>query len=198
MVPGWMDTPKILQPAAEFLRTHGEQPHIVSPQPSDGSLPIEALAEQVAAYIQTEFDAAQPINLYGYSMGGLICRTFLQKMDGWRRVAAFVTVSTPHHGTAVAWLDRGPAGQQMRLNSPFVRSLNDDLAPLSRVRFTSIWTPLDLMIVPAASSRLPVGSMRRVLVPAHVLMLTDGRVLKMVLEALRGEAPHAPAHSSTL
>ena len=72
----------------------------------------------------------------------------------------------------------------MRPGSVFLRDLNRDRAQLDRIGFTSIWTPFDLMIVPASSSILPVGRSIRVNVPAHAWMVSDPRVLRLVSGAL--------------
>jgi triacylglycerol lipase len=77
-----------------------------------------------------------------------------------------------------------PAAKQMRPRSPFIRELNRDLTFLARLQFTSIWSPLDTMIVPSSSSLLPVGTMRRILSPAHVLMPYDPQIMRAVLDAL--------------
>ena len=45
----------------------------------------------------------------------------------------------------------------MRPKCQFVEDLNQDIAILDQINFTSIWTPLDAMIVPASSSHLPAG-----------------------------------------
>ena len=68
----------------------------------------------------------------------------------------------------------------MRPGSEFLEDLNRDSAMLGRIEFTTIWTPFDLMIVPADSSRLDVGRSIRVNVAAHPLMIRDRRVLDLV------------------
>jgi len=50
---------------------------------------------------------------------------------------------------------------EMRTSSTFLNSLNRDTESLTRVQYASIWTPLDLMIVPASSSQMPVGNEQR-------------------------------------
>jgi triacylglycerol lipase len=86
----------------------------------------------------------------------------------------------------------------MRPDSDLLRELNRDVETLGRVDVTSIWTPLDLMIVPAHSSRLPVGREVLVAAPLHALMLHDPRSLRAVAEALsaplrgRGDLQVAP------
>jgi hypothetical protein len=51
---------------------------------------------------------------------------------------------------------------------------------LNKLNFTSIWTPYDLMIIPAESSQLGIG--KEIIVPAllHPLILTDSRTLTIV------------------
>src|SRR5262249_57307730 len=106
-------------------------------------------------------------------------------------VRRFVTISSPHYGTATAYLSRKPGVLQLRPDSPFLAELNGDLAALDRVDVTSMWTPLDLMILPPQSSRLPLGREVLVAAPLHALMLHDPRALRAVAEALT--APPQPA-----
>ena len=47
--------------------------------------------KQLAAFVEHGFGAEEPVNLFGFSMGGLIHRVYLQEMEGWRRVRKFVT-----------------------------------------------------------------------------------------------------------
>jgi triacylglycerol lipase len=72
----------------------------------------------------------------------------------------------------------------MRPGSRFLEELNQDLQPLRNVVFTSIWTPLDLMIVPARSSVIASAKSVPVCVPAHPLMMRDRRVLRLVEQVL--------------
>jgi triacylglycerol lipase len=51
---------------------------------------------------------------------------------------------------------------------------------LEQVKVASIWTPLDLMIVPAGSSRLGVGEEFRVLVGLHAWMVRSRRCWEVV------------------
>jgi triacylglycerol lipase len=95
-----------------------------------------------------------------------------------------VTVATPHNGTILARFTHRPGAQQMRPNSSLLKELNGDLTVLQKIQFTSIWSPLDLMIVPNKSSLMPVGRMQRVMSPAHVLMPYDPQVHHAVIDAL--------------
>lgn len=185
LVPGWLDNDRTLSRLRTFLELNGVRAVICSPQPSDGSAPIQRLAEQLAAFVEHGFGAQEPVNLFGFSMGGLIHRVYLQEMEGWRRVNKFVTVATPHRGTMTARLASHQAGLQMRPDSDFIMQLNHDLSPLERVRFTSVWSPFDLTIVPANSSVLPVGKSKRVWSPAHGIMMYDTNVMRVVAQLLK-------------
>ncbi len=169
---------------ARYLRKRGFDVHTIDLLPNDGGAEIPALAQQIADYVERSLPAGAPVDVVGFSMGGVVSRYYVQRLGGADRVRRFVTISAPHHGTAAAFLSRKPGGRQMRPGSAFLAELNADLTALARVDVTTLWTPLDLMIVPPESSRLPVG--REVLVPApvHALMLHDPRALRAVAEAL--------------
>lgn len=184
LVPGWLDNVRTLGRLRTFLELAGHKAVICSPQPSDGSAPIPRLSQQLADFIDGGFARDEHINLFGFSMGGLINRYYLQKMDGWRRVHKFVTAASPHRGTMTAKLATYQAALQMRPDSDFILDLNSDLSALERVQFTSIWSPFDLTIVPANSSVLPVGKTRRVWSPAHGIMMYDPNVMRVISQVL--------------
>ena len=73
----------------------------------------------------------------------------------------------------------------MRPGSDFLRDLNHDKAVLNQIRFTSIWTPLDLMILPPSSSHLGIGREIKLWIIAHPLMVWDPRGIRTVAEELR-------------
>jgi triacylglycerol lipase len=125
-----------------------------------------------------------PVDLVGFSMGGIVSRYYVQRLGGINRVQRFITISSPHHGTWIAYCREGVGCIQMRPDSVLLQDLNRDAGMLKQIDFTSIWTPYDLMIVPASSSQMPLG--REVIVPVlnHSWMLTDSRSLAAVAQAL--------------
>lgn len=167
-----------------YLAKRGFTVHAIDLVPNDGRAPIEALAGQVEAFVEARIPAGSPLDLVGFSMGGVVSRYYLQRLGGLERVRRFVSISAPHHGTLTAHLRRLPGALQMRPNSAFLRDLDSDVRTLERIDVTSIWTPLDLMILPSDSSRLPVGREVLVAAPLHALMLHDPRSLRAVADAL--------------
>lgn len=183
LVPGIHDDARKLARIRAALRRAGQDARIISPQPSDGSVPLDALAGQLAACLAADFPPDQPLDFFGFSMGGLIIRSYLQQLGGLARAQRFVTLATPHRGSRLAHASRRPACVQMRPGSAFLAQINGELEMLRQVDFTSIWTPFDLIIVPQRSSVLPVGRMVRVLAPMHGLLPYDARVIQVVVDA---------------
>lgn len=184
LVHGIFDTGKVFHKMLPYLQQKGCTVYDLDLEPNDGYVGLDQLAQQVADYINATFPPEQPIDLVGFSMGGVVSRYYMQRLGGIDRVQSFITISSPHHGTWIAYCNFGLGCVQMRPDSNFLQDLNRDVDILKQVNFTSIWTPYDLMIVPANSSRLPVGTEVIVPVLTHARMLTDIRSLAAVAEAL--------------
>ena len=73
--------------------------HTLNLVPNNGDVGLDQLAEQVKAYIDTHMPHAEPIDLLGFSMGGIVSRYYVQRLGGSQRVQRFITLSSPHNGT---------------------------------------------------------------------------------------------------
>ncbi|MGV0105964.1 Lip, triacylglycerol lipase [Nostoc sp. DSM 114160] len=184
LIHGIDDTEAVFHKMAAQLRLQGWSVYSLNLLPSNGDVGLDELAKQVADYVTTTFAPEQRLDLVGFSMGGIVSRYYVQRLGGINRVQRFITISSPHHGTVVAYGSRRPGCLQMRPDSIFLKDLNSDAVMLGQLDFTSIWTPYDLMIVPANSSQMPVGSQVIVPVTLHPWMLTDPRSLRVVTTAL--------------
>ncbi|MDZ7968339.1 MAG: triacylglycerol lipase [Nostoc sp. DedSLP03] len=184
LIHGIDDTEAVFYKMAAQLRLQGWSVHSLNLVPNNGDVGLDQLAKQVADYVTATFAPEQRLDLVGFSMGGIVSRYYVQRLGGINRVQRFLTISSPHHGTVVAYGSRRPGCLQMRPDSIFLKDLNSDAVMLGQLDFTSIWTPYDLMIVPANSSQMPVGSQVIVPVTLHPWMLTDPRSLRVVTAAL--------------
>ncbi len=184
LIHGIDDTEAVFQKMAVHLVLQGWSVHSLNLVPNNGDVGLEQLAKQVADYVTATFAPEQRLDLVGFSMGGIVSRYYVQRLGGINRVQRFITISSPHYGTVVAYGSRRPGCLQMRPDSIFLKDLNSDAVMLGQLDFTSIWTPYDLMIVPANSSQMPVGSQVIVPVTLHPWMLTDSRSLAAVTAAL--------------
>jgi triacylglycerol lipase len=82
---------------ARALRDAGVEVHTAQ-VPSLGSVP--ARAERLAAFVRSLPHAR--VNILAHSMGGLDARWAIAKLGLSEKVAALVTIGTPHHGTPLA------------------------------------------------------------------------------------------------
>ncbi|BCL38163.1 esterase/lipase family protein [Nostoc sp. MS1] len=184
LVHGITDTEIVFNQMAVYLRQLGWTVYTLNLVPNNGEAPLNVLAQQVVDYVDATIGAEKPFDLVGFSMGGIVSRYYVQRLGGINRVQRFVTISSPHHGTVVAYASRLPGCVQMRPNSLFLQDLNRDVQMLEQLNFTSIWTPYDLMIIPTNSSKMPVGKELIVPVALHSWMLTDYRSLSAVAAVL--------------
>jgi triacylglycerol lipase len=184
LVHGMWDTQGIFSRLQPHLERQGRVVYGLDLLPSNGDLPLEDLAQQLAAFIEATCSTETPIDVVGFSMGGIVSRYYLQRLGGLARVQRLVTIASPHHGTLTAYLSDRPGCQQLRPNHPFLQDLNSDLDQLRHVQHTSIWTPFDGMIVPAWSSVLPGAGNIWVPVPLHAWMVRDPRCLQTISRAL--------------
>jgi len=185
LVHGIFDTSRKMQSLARQLQRDGFETFTPTLNPSNGDVGLDVLAEQLRDYIHAHLDDQTPFSLVGFSMGGIVSRYYVQRLGGAERVKRFITISSPHHGTAFAWLRNGAGVRQMRPNSDFLNALNGDTSALKRTRFASLWTPLDLMIIPATNSKVPFGENFPVFSIAHPLMVFQRSSQRLVAKLLR-------------
>lgn len=187
LLHGINDTTAVFNRMSAHLTNLGWSVYSLDMVPCNGSASIECLAEQVASFIHNTFPAGQAIDLFGFSMGGIVSRYYVQRLGGLDRVHRLITLASPHLGTWIAYGSWRAAAVQMRPNSLFLQDLNRDLDALDRINFTSLWVPFDLMmIVPGSSSVLPVGRNIRLGDWAlHGPLIQDSRSLQAVIDALQ-------------
>lgn len=177
LVHGIIDRAYVFNSLRAFLEREGWTVYALDLIPNDGRARIEVLAQQLAEFIDRQVGRDQPIDVIGFSMGGLVSRYYVQRLGGLDRVDHFISICAPNHGTHLALLMPLFAGiRQMCPNSDFLNDLNRDaIDQLGQINYTSLWTPSDLMIIPADSARMPIG--RNLPIPAkmHAWTVSDAR-----------------------
>ena len=187
LIHGIFDTIRIFDKMSRYLKKLGWEVYSLNLVPNYGILGLDKLAEQVADYVNKTFPPNQPLDLIGFSMGGIVSRYYVQRLGGIDKVENFITISAPHNGTLTGYALNLAAPIQMRPKSNFLENLNQDIALLDKTNFTSIWTPYDAMILPPKSSQVPVGRDIKIDVFLHPWMVSDEKVLKVIVEELKGE-----------
>jgi triacylglycerol lipase len=170
---------------AQYLSDHGFEPHAVSLVPSDAVDGLTPLAEQLKEFVNSITPDGGKVHLVGFSMGGLVSRIYMQKFDGWMKLVSMITIATPHHGTIMAFFRNTTGVVEMRPYSKLIRSLNSELGAINRPTMKQIWTPIDHLIVPATSGRLPYGKNVMLLVPGHDRLMESERCHREVLATLQ-------------
>jgi triacylglycerol lipase len=184
LIHGILRTNKVFNTMANHLSNQGWEVHRFDLKPNNGTVGLDKLALQIDNYVNNNLPKNRPFDLIGFSMGGIVSRYYVQKLGGLEKIERFITISSPHNGTLMGHLLPFIGCQQMRPNSDFLTRLNSEIHQLNKVKFTSIWTPYDLMIVPAKSSQLPIGKEVKVPVFAHAIMPSADITIKAVTEAL--------------
>lgn len=185
LVHGLWNTVNIFWQLRLYLEEQGWGVHAVNLVPNNGDIGIEQQAYQLKTFVEQSLDSQSTFYLLGFSMGGLVSRYYLQRLGGLQRVRRFIGVAVPHYGSALAWFRWNTGGRQMRPGSTFLADLNRDMDHLSVCRPLSLWTPYDLLVVPAYHCRLPIGESQRLLVRTHNQMLWDDRSLTAIEQGLK-------------
>ncbi|MBM4372161.1 MAG: hypothetical protein FJ098_10935, partial [Deltaproteobacteria bacterium] len=123
----------------------------------------EAIAESVQMI--REATGRDRVDLVAHSMGALDCRYYIKYLCGYRYVKDVVMLAGANHGSVMACLEPFSCGaEQMCIglgdeawkDNPFLADLNAcDETPGDDLRYTSIWTEFDEIIVPQEGSILP-------------------------------------------
>ncbi len=190
LVHGLWDTPALF---TSLRRTLGERRELFVPHLPHGLgvVPLEALAAELGRGIEARFGEEQPLDVMGFSMGGVISRAWIQLQGGGRRVRRFTSVASPQQGTwtALPWPGRWLASVgDMKVGSPLLQRLSDTAGVLEGIDCCSLYCLADLMVLPGWTAVLPVGR-REVLRPLtlqhHELMAHPSSVEQVARELLR-------------
>jgi triacylglycerol lipase len=187
LVHGITDDSQSFAPHLHWLRAGGRVVRAPDLFPADGSLGLAHMAEQLAAYVELvcgELEV-ETIDLVGFSLGGIVARYYMQRLDGARRVRRFVTIASPHGGSLSAYGLRSRAGEELRPGSALLNDLASDwLATAARVPTTVLWTPFDLIVLPGWHAILEGATAIPVPARRHADMLHHPRTWQNVREVL--------------
>lgn len=182
LVHGIWDSSRKMRHIAKDLAEKGKTIFMIDLCPCDGSISIEEMAVQLRNFVDrkglSEFD------IVGYSMGGIVAKYYIAELGGDMKVKKFITISSPHHGTWWAYLYPFIVGKELRPRSALLKKLEEKMTTVTSVESLSLRTPLDLVIIPATSSKISWGKNVAFINPLHLLMVRDGRVRRTVINFL--------------
>lgn len=189
LLHGLWDTPRLFrrleaellrrQPSLELYAPH--LPHRL------GATPIRELARQLASLLEARFPSEASLDLFGFSMGGVIARTWLQEHGGYRRTRRFVCLGSPQNGTLTAQLvpRRWMAGiADMKIGSPLLQDLAAQSDRLQGIECHSLYSRTDITVFPGWRAVLPVGQRRALPVFTHRQLIVHPSAITQVAEVL--------------
>jgi pimeloyl-ACP methyl ester carboxylesterase len=164
--------------ATEDKHVRGSTDALIWHYDSSGRTALEILGGRLGGYLR---NLAEPFNVVGYSMGGLVLREAMrQAPDLPLRRAAFL--HTPHQGTWAGYTLNLPAVCQMRPGSSFLQRLNE--AEWDRPTL-NVWCPGDLVVVPGWNARWTKATREeRCDVPGHIWPLVSRRMHEKIHDFL--------------
>ncbi len=178
LVHGFGETGISFDALKRRLEAHGIRCYVPRLKPADGRGGLEAIAVALKRDIDREFGPDSRLAIVSFSMGGIVSRYYLQELGGAARCDTFVTVSSPHHGTRMAWLYPSQGAAEMRPGSPLLAKLAASQSRLGEMPVVSYRTPLDLVIIPPRSSVWDRAENLEFPVMIHPLMLSSPSVLR--------------------
>ena len=98
------------------------------------------------------------VDIVAHSMGGLVARWYIERLDGAQHVERLVTIGTPHRGRASAgWVG---ACRRRVIRIGRARRCSSIPGPVRPgAKYTSIWSKADAIVQPPESSSIaPAGS----------------------------------------
>lgn len=190
LVHGIWDSSRDLRKLQRALKAAGASHTLaIDLNPNDGSTSLRALVPQLdAAAEKLQRASGSPqVDLIGFSMGALLSRIWVQRGMGREACRRFISISGPHAGSQWARFRRKMPGiSEMKPGSDLLNDLSRDADPWGSVEVYSYYTPLDLMIIPAASSRLErVHRERKIWASSHRAMVTSPRVIGKIIRDLK-------------
>lgn len=187
LLHGLWDTPRLFRrlenellrrcPSLELFAPH--LPHRL------GAVPIRDLAAALAGRIEERFGSSTTLDLFGFSMGGVIARTWLQEHRGWERTRRFICLGSPQNGTLAAQLvpRRLLAGiADMKIGSALLRDLERERALLEPLDCHSLFTATDLTVFPGWRAVLPLGTRRSLPVLTHRQLIVHPKAIQVLAD----------------
>ena len=150
--------------------------------------PLADMAPQVAEKVEELCLKTQSktVTIIAHSMGGIVARYYIQRLEGNKRVRRLITLGTPHKGSKVTALLTVPAAKDMLVEGAFLENLNADVKELEPTELIAMYSPFDAKIVPWDSALHP-GQGRNVEVGGvgHLGLLFDPRAVRVLVEIVK-------------
>jgi triacylglycerol esterase/lipase EstA (alpha/beta hydrolase family) len=140
-----------------------------------GFVRFERLAERLSARIR---QLNQPVNVIGFSMGGIVIRT-AHLLDPTFPIRRAVFMNTPHAGSMLAYI--GPLAPGVRQLWPGSKLMTQLAQAEWNIPTLVTWCPYDTAIIPARSANWPKAQQSiRCPFPLHTWVVGSPRIQQQI------------------
>jgi triacylglycerol lipase len=140
---------------------------------------------------------AERVDIVCHSMGCVDSRYYIKFLCGYERVKDFVSIAGAHKGSITGCLEPFSCGAEAMCVGPtdgawmqneFLMSLNwCDITPGKKIKYTSIWSPLDEIIIPQKNSIIEGAvNLKIESLAEHALILANEETATYVIDGLNG------------
>ena len=149
-----------------------------------GMISIVELTYLLDDLILEKYGCEKEIDIFGFSMGGIIGRYWITKLNGHKRTGKFITVGSPHKGTLASQLVpkypfRGIS--EMKINSLLLRELSNSDYLLRGIKCISFFTYWDLMVFPGWKANLNSGEKISLKIYKHKNLIRNPDAVKRII-----------------
>ena len=186
-IHGLWNTSKIFYSITSKLDEIGIEYFAPTLNHSYGMTSIVELTNLLNELILEKYGLKKEIDIFGFSMGGIIGRYWIKKFKGYKRTRRFITVGSPHKGTIASQLVpeypfKGIS--EMKINSSLLRELSNHDHLLNKIDCISFFTYWDLMVFPGWRANLNVGEKISLNIFKHRNLVRNPLAVDMIIEKL--------------
>ena len=152
-----------------------------------GMTSIIELTNRFNELILAKYGLEKEIDILGFSMGGIIGRYWITKLNGFKRTRRFITVGTPHKGTLTSQLvPKYPFKgiSEMKINSLFLKQLSNYDYLLNDINCISFFTYWDIMVFPGWRANLNSGEKISLKIYKHKNLVRNPAAVKIIIDSL--------------
>ncbi len=152
-----------------------------------GMTSIVELSNLLNDLILEKYGYEKELDILGFSMGGIIGRYWIKKLNGYKRTRRFITIGSPHKGTLISQLvPKYPFTgiAEMKINSFLLRDLSCYDYLLSEINCISFFTYWDLMVFPGWRASLNSGEKISLKIYKHRNLVKNPYAVDKILDKL--------------
>ena len=187
MIHGLWNTSSIFSSITSKLDDIGIEYFAPTLKHSYGMTSILDLTNKLNELILEKYGLEKEIDILGFSMGGIIGRYWLQKFNGYKRTRRLISIGSPHKGTLMAqFIPKYPFKgiSEMKINSKFLRGLENNDVFLNDIECINFFTYWDLMVFPGWGTNLNFGKKISVKVFKHRNLVRNKSVVNKIINEI--------------